>query len=420
MLSQNNISGSFNFNTHCLVCRSPELKTILDLDSTPLANNLLESNHLPVNKFPLGLAACNQCGHGQLTALVEPEVLFRYYLYLSGTNQTIQLYSDWFAEQVAKLMAKKDYSLLEIAANDGTLLDHFVKRGVKVLGVEPAQNVCKIARGKGLNYINEFWPCSESLNGEQYDVIVGQNVIAHTPNLNSFMAGVRDALSSDGVAIFQTSQALMLQNGEYDTIYHEHFSFFTPQSMAVLCERNGLKLQKTMLSNIHGTSFVFIMTHPNFELELNGAFSDGAFATPCDDIESKFEEINTVYTEFSKKAKASIVDTKKIISDFKQRGYQIAMIGASAKGINVVNATEMAPDFVIDETPLKIDKYIPTIDRPITDFSILKGQQKPTLFFISPWNFKEELMTKITKYKNDAGNDDYCLTCFPSVELIKI
>ena len=197
-------------------------------------------------------------GHGQLTEFLSPVDLFQDYLYASSTSQTLRQYSKHFAKALATVFTGEG-RILEIASNDGVLLRELSAQGLTAIGVDPAHEMVRRSNDEGLTAICDFWP-SPNFKGQKFNLIVGQNVLAHTPSPMNFLVEVFDKLDEDGLAVFQTSQADMVANGEFDTIYHEHFSFFSERSASHLAVRAGGVLLETAYTSIHGNSATYIFS----------------------------------------------------------------------------------------------------------------------------------------------------------------
>ncbi|HML30417.1 MAG TPA: methyltransferase domain-containing protein, partial [Hyphomicrobium sp.] len=238
----------------CIVCGS-DVTPLLDLDVQPPANLLLAHPGDAYEAFPLGFANCPSCTHGQLTHFVDPAKLFKHYLYASGTSGTLKAYFEWFSDTLRRA-SRPGARILDIASNDGSLLGILESRGFEAIGVDPAENLNQVAIAAGRKVVTGFFPAArpEGL----FDIIVAMNVAAHTPDSSTFMKGVRECLA--------TSQALMIANGEFDTVYHEHYSFYTVASMARLAEKNGLRVEASKLTSVHGTSLLSFLRRDDDEV----------------------------------------------------------------------------------------------------------------------------------------------------------
>ena len=240
----------------CRCCGSNNLKCVLDLNNQPLANSYHNNKEI-LEEYPLKLNLCEECFHCQLSVVVDPSLMFKNYLYVSGTTDTLKEYFDFFAKftlqrykYLNNSFAKK---ILDIACNDGTQLDYYKSRGLKTVGIDPAENLY-LKSSKKHDIICDFFPTQIS---EKFDIIIAQNVFAHTHDINKFLTSCGEILENGGVIYIQTSQSNMIKNNEFDTIYHEHLSFFNTLSMKKIIESCGLVLNNVFKFDIHGSSYVF-------------------------------------------------------------------------------------------------------------------------------------------------------------------
>jgi SAM-dependent methyltransferase len=384
--------------TQCLVCEAAT-EPLLDLDVQPLANVLLEDDSQAFQAYPLGLAVCRCCTHAQLTHFLPPGSLFCDYLYASGTSDTLRRYFAWFAASLSRCL-RPNARVLEIASNDGSLLSELAACALDVTGVDPAANLNTIAAAAGHHVITGFFP--EARPDGQFDAVVAMNVAAHTPAPLAFLRGVAEMLAPGGVAILQTSQALMLANGEFDTIYHEHYSFFTVASMRRLAERAGLRLEQVRLVSVHGTSFLFFLRRAGdpvlpltfsaarpFALAWPDAAPAGLAAHPGE------EDARVAYSRFAEMAKTTMQGVASRVDWHKAQGRQVALAGVAAKALTFVRAAGIRPDLYLDEAPLKIGRLVPGTQAPIAPLTSIARLRQDTVFLIGAWNFADELMRKI-------------------------
>lgn len=383
---------------NCLVCDGPT-EPLLDLDVQPLANVLLRDEAEGFDTFPLGLATCAVCTHAQLTHFLPPGALFTDYLYASGTSNTLRQYFGWFASGLAGCL-RPGARVLEIASNDGSLLTQMASQGLDVTGVDPAANLNAVAAAAGHRVITGFFP--DATPGGTFDAVVAMNVAAHTPQPLAFLRGVAGVLAPGGVAIIQTSQALMLANGEFDTIYHEHYSFFTVASMRRLAERAGLRLEQVRLVSVHGTSFLFFLRRAADTVPLMAFPADPPFGVAWPDPEAPYlamhpgrEEARAAYAAFAAKARATMQGVASRLTWHKAQGRQIALAGVAAKALTFVRAAGIAPDLYLDEAPLKIGRLVPGAQAPIAPLTTISRLGQDTVFLIGAWNFADELIRKI-------------------------
>ena len=400
--------------TDCLCCANSNLNLVMDLGNQPLANNLIHERDDNYDTYPLALNGCLECGHLQLKYFVDPTLLFDDYSYASGTSNTLKNYFDWFTKECLRII-KPGSNVLEIASNDGSLLHYLNLAGYKVTGIDPAKNLCMNAAENGFNVICDYWPSDKISKQTAYDLIIAQNVFAHNPDPYKFLMGIKNALSENGIGIIQTSQAMMFERGQFDTIYHEHYSFFSTSSFRKLIERCGLVLNEVFISDIHGDSYIFCFSKKNRSLNF---FDSAPFYKERINFNVNFlpENFLTALTQFNLKVATIKKDVVNFIQNNKKNNYEIIFVGAAAKAIVFMNYTEIRPDCVIDEAPLKIGKFIPQVDVEIKDLGAIDNIKSPILYIISAWNFKNELILKI---KSRRQLNDKFLTYFPFLEVIE-
>jgi SAM-dependent methyltransferase len=395
----------------CIVCDGP-VRPLLDLDVQPPANLLLTNAEEKYEAFPLGFAVCPACTHGQLTHFVDPARLFQHYLYASGTSGTLKAYFEWFADALARA-SRPGAKVLEIASNDGSLLSCLEARGFSATGVDPAANLNRVAAAAGRKVITGFFPQVRPDGAS--DVIVAMNVAAHTPDPTTFMRGVRDCIAPDGVAIIQTSQALMIANGEFDTVYHEHYSFYTIASMMRLAAKCGLRLESVQLVSVHGVSLMFFIRRAECQAP-PFAFQGGApFAVEWPEPEpaslSKSfanSEPLAAYSTFAEGAKKAMASTAAVVAEHKASGRRIALVGVAAKALTFIRAAGITPDMYLDEAQLKVGRVVPGTGLAIEPLAKAGGIASDTTFLIGAWNFADELMKKI-RGMNDRSTPKFIL-----------
>ena len=403
----------------CIVC-SGLVKPLLDLDVQPPANQLLATPDEPYEAFPLGLAICPECTHGQLTHFVDPAKLFKHYLYASGTSGTLKAYFEWFSDTLLRA-SKPGARVLEIASNDGSLLGCLEARGFDAIGVDPAENLNKVATAAGRKVVTGFFP--EARPEGQFDIIIAMNVAAHTPDPATFMRGVRECLAPGGVAIIQTSQALMIANGEFDTVYHEHYSFYTVASMARLAEICGLRVESSQLTSVHGTSLLSFLRRsddpaPPFSFDggepFTVAWPSPVPASLARDLSGA--EVSRAYATFAEGAKRAMATAAEAVNRHRAAGRKIALVGVAAKALTFVRAASIVPDVYLDEAALKVGLTVPGTQHAIGPFSKAAELAADTTFVIGAWNFADELIRKITE--QSAGASPKFIIYFPQLREI--
>jgi len=389
----------------CLCCGSDNLKLTLDFNEQPMANSFIDDPNDPELTFPLKLNLCEDCTHLQLSHAVNPDLLFKHYLYVSGTSQTLRDYFDWFVDYTQQFFANKPNTVLDIACNDGTQLDSFKAKGFTTYGVDPAENLYEISSKKHeviCDYFTDEYV--DSLKAKNIDVINAQNVFAHNSYPVKFLQQCRDIMHNDSVLFVQTSQANMVMNNEFDTIYHEHLSFFNANSMNELAKRAGLHLINVEKTPIHGTSYVFVFKKKpapgNVDEVLRFEQGHG------------LQELLT-YEMYAQKCYGVLEQLKDAIREYRIN-YRIVGYGAAAKGMTLINAGNLYFDFVIDDNPMKQGKYCPGSHIPVVSIDELDKYQDSQIIFIPlAWNFFDEISSKI-KAKRNNPNDKF-LKYFPKV-----
>lgn len=340
----------------CLACDSKRLEKVLDLGKQPLANNYGQKK-----KYPLVLNGCLDCGHGQLSISVNPKKLFSHYLYESGTSNTLKQWFDDFAKSITYLYGQG--SILDIASNDGTFLRSCKELGWTVMGVDPAKNLKPTDIPTATEFFGEYSDLGK------YDVVTAFNVIAHTPNPLSILRGVRKALNASGRAFIMCSQGHMYETGQFDTIYHEHHSFYTPNSFTRLANRAGLVVVNVTEQDIHGGSLLFEVV-PN-QFDGFKALADG------------------------------VIDS---VRNFIPKNRLVAL-GAAAKGVVFINATGLPVTAVYDEARIKHGYNLPGTKAPILPFAELYGVEEPLTFVVTAWNFFDELVSKVKELRPNKDDE---------------
>jgi 2-polyprenyl-3-methyl-5-hydroxy-6-metoxy-1,4-benzoquinol methylase len=411
--------------TSCVACGSHNLKLTLDLNTQPLANSYKLNKDDVQEEYPLAINRCTDCYHIQLTHSVNPHLMFDDYLYVSGTSTTMHSHCQHFAKYVKDTIGENDkpLSVLDIGCNDGTQLDYFKELGFITYGVDPAQNLFERSSKNHTVWCDYF--CDEfieetvlSPDGDpiKFDVITAQNVFAHGPEPLKFLENAKHAMHDNTLLFIQTSQAFMIRNNEFDTIYHEHISFFNVKSMNELCKRAGLHLLDVQYMPIHGTSYVFVISK---NPEIRDSFLE-------DKIEQliMIEEKAGVYDEatYERYAKRcdEIVTQLKYETDYVQQGiigWNVVGYGAAAKGMTLLNYSKIKLDFIVDDNPLKQGRFTPGMSVPIVSIDHIDNLDT-TLFVPLAWNFFDEIRKKIKERRNEEDHRyDRFITYFPRVEI---
>jgi SAM-dependent methyltransferase len=418
------MSKNVNKMKKCICCDKENLTQILDLNEQPLANSY-HDNKEELDKYPLGLNLCKNCFHLQLTHCVNPDLLFKDYLYVSGTSQTLKDNMDWFSKFVLVDYYKdRVQNVLDIACNDGTQLDYFKDfttvwgDSPKTYGIDPAKNLYEDCKKKGHNvqccYFGEH--NTDDFPETGFDVIIAQNVFAHNKDALQFLNDCSDLMHDNSLLFIQTSQSNMILENQFDTIYHEHLSFFNINSMRTLGLRsNGLFLCDVIKTPIHGISYLFVFTK-NFNRIDNSEFTMKNLLE-VEKVKGLHNE--KTYDTYKKNVLKITNDFKDRIKKAREYDFKIVGYGAAAKGMTFLNFTDVKLDYIIDDNPLKQNLYTPGTNIEIKSVDFLKtySDEDKILFVPLAWNFFDEIKTRILKVR-DNKNDRF-LKYFPSLKLEK-
>ena len=405
--------SDFKHIDRCVCCDSDNINLLLDLNKQPLANSY-HDNSKKLEKYPLGVNLCQDCYHIQLTDVVDPDLLFKDYLYVSGTTKTLRDNFKWFADFVLEYAANcrwnwpnpKVNSVLDVACNDGTQLDYFKERGVETYGVDPAENLWELS-SKNHDVKCEYF--DSVFFGFKFDVITAQNVFAHNSNPKKFLDDCEEIMDDYSFLFIQTSQAEMILNNQFDTIYHEHVSFFNVNSFSRLVDRTNLQLIDVIKTPVHGISYLFILSkHPynkqKVKNEIEVERQRGLLSQKTYDIYR--ENVLKIGRNF-----------RRVVSEHRRQGYKIVGYGAAAKGMTFLNFVNIKLDVIIDDNELKHNLYTPGTNVQIKPNVFLKQYKEhdKILFIPLAWNFYDEIRDRILKVR-DNKNDKF-LRYFPTVKV---
>ncbi|MGI9338186.1 MAG: class I SAM-dependent methyltransferase [Gammaproteobacteria bacterium] len=393
----------------CLACAGADIEKYLDLGKTPLANSYHDGGaDLP--RYPLGLSVCRQCWHNQLTVAVTPSEMFSHYAYVSGTSPRLREYFRDFARQTTAQTGSAG-RVLDIGCNDGSQLNAFAELGWHTFGVDAAQNLAeRCAEHKiitGFFGVDAARRLRDTFGTETMDVLTAQNVFAHTAKIDDFLAGCRMLMSPRSRLLIQTSQAMMFENNEFDTIYHEHISFFSVSSMAACAKRAGLLLTDVRIADIHGGSYVFtLMPDAPGAPQPSQAVADRLLA-------EKPRRERGFYARYAGGVGRTIADFDKATNALRLEGRKLIGLGAAAKGISFINVAGCRPDYIVDNNPLKCGLLSPGGNVAIVAPDKLRDEKSPVAFIALAWNLLDEMLGQINAI---APQLDYAvLRYFPRV-----
>jgi len=394
--------------THCRFCNSNLSKVFVDLGMSPLSNSFLTEDMLDKEEkfYPLAAFVCENCFLVQLPEIENPENIFSDYAYFSSYSETWLKHSENYVNEMLDRFSFDSKSLVvEIASNDGYLLQYFKKKEIPVLGIEPAANVAKVAEQNGVPTIVKFFSVKTAnellTDSKNADLIVGNNVLAHVPNLNDFVEGIRILLKPAGVITMEFPHILQLiQKKQFDTIYHEHFSYFSLLTVQKVFSAHNLTIFDVEELDTHGGSLrIFALHAKNDTIPISERVSE------LIEKEKKFGITNiSTYTNFSEKCKAVKQSIREFFISAKNEGKKIVCYGAAAKGNTLLNYCGIGTDFVeyvVDRSPHKQGMYLPGTHIPITKPEKTRDT-KPDYLVILPWNLKDEI-TKQMSYIRDWG-----------------
>lgn len=407
---------------HCRICNSQNLYEFLNLGLLPIPNGFLSKEDLSYTekKYPLVVLYCRNCSLTQLKYIVNPEVMFRNYLYIPSASQTRLNNFKILANDAAKRITLSEKSLIvDIGSNDGSLLNVFKNIGTKVVGVDPAENLVTIARLNGIpTELGYFTPQLARKMKKKYgpaNVMYATNVFAHIGDIHEFLEGVAGMLDHNGIFISQFPYVLdLLEENQFDTIYHEHLSYFSVMSLLELADRSKLEIFDIESSNMDGGSLKVYWkrrnstSHPlqkeTIENYLNTENKNGLYK-------------DSTYDAFTKRITTLKKVTKNALVKIKKQGKQIVGYGAAAKGNILINYFGIGVrlfDYIVDSTPYKQGKFTPGKHIPIfAEEKIV--ETKPDYIFILAWNFKDEI---IKKNKNVLKKGGKFIICIPKLLII--
>ncbi|HSE39435.1 MAG TPA: class I SAM-dependent methyltransferase [Acidobacteriota bacterium] len=400
--------GSFS-GAVCRFCGSALKHTLVDLGMSPLCESYLSAEELNRMEpfYPLHVFICDQCYLAQLEEYVSPENIFSHYAYFSSYSDTWLDHARRYCEMAIKRFQLNANSfVVEVASNDGYLLQNFVTYGIPVLGIEPAANVAEAALKKGVDTLVTFF--SENSAREltnkrkKADLIIGNNVLAQVPALNDFVAGLKILLASEGVITLEFPHLFRLIEGnQFDTIYHEHFSYFSFFAIEKIFEKHALKIFDVEELPTHGGSLRIFGNHKQ---DLSRTASDRVTDLRSWEESKAVNELKT-YENFAEQVRETKRALLQFLIEAKRSGKTIAGYGAPGKGNTLLNYCAIRTDFLdytVDRSPFKQGKFLPGTHVPIYHPDQIR-KTKPDYLLILPWNLKEEISKQMSYIRQWGG-----------------
>jgi hypothetical protein len=385
----------------CRFCGASLRHTFIDLGMSPLCESYLNAGQLNQMEpfYPLHVFVCGNCFLVQLQEYVSAESIFGEYAYFSAYSESWLAHAKAYTEKMIERFALGPKSnVVELASNDGYLLQYFVLAGIPSLGIEPAANVAAVAVTRGVPTLVRFFnrECAEELaaQGMKADLLLGNNVLAQVPDLNSFVAGMKILLKPNGVITMEFPHLVkLMEQGQFDTIYHEHFSYFSMLSVEKIFSAHGLMLFDVEELPTHGGSLRIYACHAE---DPTKGLSSGVLSVRAAEDAAGLSELES-YSSFAERAKETKCALLEFLIRARRNGKQVAGYGAPGKGNTLLNYCGIRSDllaYTVDRNPYKQGKFLPGSHIPIFGTERIR-ETKPDYVLILPWNLKDEIMQQL-------------------------
>jgi SAM-dependent methyltransferase len=394
--------------TPCRFCGAPLEHVFADLGSSPMANSYISPERVGAMEpfYPLCAFVCERCLLVQLEEFETPELIFSDYAYFSSYSASWLEHCRCYTEQMTELLGLGERSrVVEIASNDGYLLQYFDQRGIPVLGVEPAANVAEVAIGNGIPTLVDFFGrrVARSLAAEsRADLLLGNNVLAHVPDLNDFVAGMKILLAPDGTITMEFPHLMRLVEGtQWDTIYHEHFSYFSFLTVSRVFAAHGLRLFDVEELPTHGGSLRVYGAHHG---DSGKPDTPRALEMREREREAGYEQLQT-YTRYGARVEADKRRILQFLIGLKREGRRVVGYGAPAKGNTLLNYCGVRRDlldYTVDLNPHKQGRFLPGSHIPIHPPQAIR-EDHPDVVMILPWNLKDEIAEQLSFIREWGG-----------------
>jgi hypothetical protein len=392
----------------CRGCGHTALRPFLSLGPSPLANAFLRSpdEFAAERRYPLDVYFCEVCSLAQLTEVVDPEVLFGHYLYVTGTSDTIAAHNRRYAQAVVERLGLTAADLvLEVASNNGHLLAGFQASGTRVLGVEPAVNIAQLANANGIPTVNRFFDAGVARELRQAHgparVVIANNVLAHVDGTIDFLTGCAVLVDDDGLVVIEVPYlADLIAHVEFDTVYHEHLCYFSVTALTGVCEAAGLSIVDVERVPVHGGSIRIFAARR----ERRRDHAPNVVAMAAEERSTGLTDFRT-YVEFARVVDLTRQRLLSLLEGLGRDGRDIAAYGAPAKGntlLNYCGIDTRLVSFTVDKNPLKVGLYTPGAHLPVLPVETLLARQ-PAYVLILAWNFADEIMAQQSEYVRRGG-----------------
>ncbi|HZP95122.1 MAG TPA: class I SAM-dependent methyltransferase [Candidatus Limnocylindria bacterium] len=399
-------SAPFRRLTSCRVCGATEISVFLSLGETPLANAFVRpvAAAAPELRAPLEVMRCLRCGLVQLTVVVDPEVIFRDYAYATSASAPMRGHFDGLAAEIVERFAPAGSFVVEVGSNDGVLLRPLRERGARALGVEPAANLAAIANAEGLETVNEFFgpDVASRLRGERgaAKVVVGNNVLAHIDGLPDVARALDALLDDDGVFVAEVPYLFdLLDHVEYDTVYHEHLSYFHLAPLMTLFAQVGMQLFDVKRVPTHGGSIRMYVGRSARRAETPALTGLVALER------SRLADAAAVFGTFAARVAAQRQALRAVLAELRSAGKRLAGYGATAKGNTMLNYCGIGADtlsFIADTTPYKQGLLTPGTHIPVRDESAIDAE-RPDVMLLLAWNYADAIVRRLDGYVARGG-----------------
>lgn len=395
-------------SNNCRFCNTPLTMVFADLSSSPLANSFVDKSSINDETFyPLCAYVCNNCLLVQVTEYENPDNIFADYAYFSSYSESWLKHAEEYVNMIVhRFGLDKDSQVIEIASNDGYLLQYFKKKGIPILGIEPARNVAEVAKKNGIPTITKFFGKDTAREleeeGKKADLLLGNNVLAHVPNLNNFVEGLKILLKPNGIITMEFPHLLkLIAENQFDTIYHEHFSYFSFITVQQVFASHELTIFDVEELSTHGGSLRIYAKHKeNNTIPVN----DRIYEMIRKEKEFGLGDV-AIYSNFQKQVEASKKNIREFFINAKNSTKKVVGYGAPAKGNTLLNYCGIGTEFMeytVDLNPNKQGLYLPGTHIPIKSPTKIT-ETKPDYLVILPWNLKDEIMNQMRHIRQWNG-----------------